>query len=313
GAQGRRVDGRVPRRLVLPRFGFSGVSAPGHLRHLDRRRDLHPGGSARGGRLAASRETPPAVPEPGDPVDDAVPGDHPSPTRPRDGSDHPREVERARRRHPRRTADTGPVPGRCEQRPYGRGAGGRVDHHRPDPMDGRLRPGAGHGSRTGMHHGRSRRGGRVAASHRPRDATATHAGIGQHRYELTGKDVRVRTDATPTTETLWAKVLSEVFAPWVIVIVLSGTVAWEATHALPAAAAWGLLVALTSSVIPMGVIVWGARRGRWDGHHVRNREGRLVPLSTLIALSGLGLALLLVLDAPWLVVALDIAMLVCLV
>ena len=107
--------------------------------------------------------------------------------------------------------------------------------------------------------------------------------------------------------------LSEVFAPWVIVIVLSGTVAWEATHALPAAAAWGLLVALTSSVIPMGVIVWGARRGRWDGHHVRNREGRLVPLSTLIALSGLGLALLLVLDAPWLVVALDIAMLVCLV
>ncbi len=123
----------------------------------------------------------------------------------------------------------------------------------------------------------------------------------------------VRTDATPTTETLWAKVLSEVFAPWVIVIVLSGTVAWEATHALPAAAAWGLLVALTSSVIPMGVIVWGARRGRWDGHHVRNREGRLVPLSTLIALSGLGLALLLVLDAPWLVVALDIAMLVCLV
>jgi len=153
----------------------------------------------------------------------------------------------------------------------------------------------------------------VAASHRPRDATATHAGIGQHRYELTGKDVSVRTDATPTTETLWAKVLSEVFAPWVIVIVLSGTVAWEATHALPAAAAWGLLVALTSSVIPMGVIVWGARRGRWDGHHVRNREGRLVPLSTLIALSGLGLALLLVLDAPWLVVALDIAMLVCLV
>ena len=38
-----------------------------------------------------------------------------------------------------------------------------------------------------------------------------------------------------------------------------------------------------------------------------------MPLSTLIALSGLGLALLLVLDAPWLVVALDIAMLVCLV
>ncbi len=111
---------------------------------------------------------------------------------------------------------------------------------------------------------------------------------------------------------MWAKVLSEVFAPWVLVIVLSGAVAWQATHAVLPATVWGLVIALTSSVIPMGVIVWGAQRGRWDGHHVRDREGRLVPFLALIVLSGLGLALLVVLDAPWLLVALDIAMLVCL-
>jgi hypothetical protein len=48
---------------------------------------------------------------------------------------------------------------------------------------------------------------------------------------------------------------------------------------------WGLLVSLTSSILPMGVIVWGAHTGRWDSHHVRNRAGRLVPSLALIFLS----------------------------
>jgi membrane-associated phospholipid phosphatase len=56
------------------------------------------------------------------------------------------------------------------------------------------------------------------------------------------------------------------------------------------------------------VIVWGARSGRWDGHHVRDREGRLVPFLALIVLSSIGLALLIVLGAPWMLVALDVTM-----
>lgn len=107
-----------------------------------------------------------------------------------------------------------------------------------------------------------------------------------------------------------ARVLTEVLAPWVIVVSLPLAVAWAATGALAPALGWGLIVSLTSSIIPMGVIVWGARTGRWDSHHVRNRAGRLVPFIALIVSSGVGLALLILLGAPWMLVALDVAMLV---
>ena len=55
-------------------------------------------------------------------------------------------------------------------------------------------------------------------------------------------------------------------------------VAWQATGYAPAPTlGWGLLVALFYSVIPMVIMVRGARRGRWDGHWVRERERRMVP------------------------------------
>ncbi|RRO20705.1 hypothetical protein EIL87_02265 [Saccharopolyspora rhizosphaerae] len=110
-----------------------------------------------------------------------------------------------------------------------------------------------------------------------------------------------------------ARVITEVLAPWVIVTVLPLVVAWRATRAVGPALGWGLLVALTSSLLPMAVIVWGARAGRWDGHHVRDREGRLVPFLALIASSTVGLALLVAWEAPRMVVALDITMVVALV
>ena len=110
-----------------------------------------------------------------------------------------------------------------------------------------------------------------------------------------------------------ARVVTEVLAPSVLVTVLPLVVAWQATRAVGPALGWGLLVALTSSVLPMAVIVWGARSGRWDGHHVRDRKGRLVPFLTLIVLSSIGLALLMVLGAPWMLVALDVTMVAALV
>lgn len=112
-----------------------------------------------------------------------------------------------------------------------------------------------------------------------------------------------------TTRTRLARVTTEVLAPWVVVLALPLSVAWQATHAVGSALLWGLLVSLTSSVIPMGVIVWGARTGRWDGHHVRDRTGRLVPFAALIASSAVGLTLLIAFDAPWLMTALDISLL----
>ncbi|WP_425524732.1 phosphatase PAP2 family protein [Saccharopolyspora ipomoeae] len=127
-------------------------------------------------------------------------------------------------------------------------------------------------------------------------------------------------DACPTTENTTigspardlrdrlARVLTELFAPWVIVVLLPLAVAWRATHRVLPALGWGLLVAATSSILPMAVIVWGARTGRWDGHHVRDRAGRLVPLIALIVMSLVGLGLLVALGAPRQVIVLDVAM-----
>jgi membrane-associated phospholipid phosphatase len=57
-------------------------------------------------------------------------------------------------------------------------------------------------------------------------------------------------------------------------------------------------------------IVLGARRGRWDGHHVRDREHRLVPMAMCLLSALAGLAILLVGSAPRDVIALSWAMIV---
>lgn len=107
-----------------------------------------------------------------------------------------------------------------------------------------------------------------------------------------------------------ARVITEVFAPWVVVMLLPLSVAWKATeYRILPTLGWGLLAAATSSLIPQAVIVWGARRGRWDGHHVRDRAGRLIPFIALIGSGAIGLTALWLGGAPWPLVALDITML----
>lgn len=108
-----------------------------------------------------------------------------------------------------------------------------------------------------------------------------------------------------------AAVVTEVGSPAVVVVLLPLAVAWHATGHRPGATLlWGLVIAVFSSALPMLVVVRGARRGRWDGHHVRNREGRLLPLSLGLGSTALGLAILLAGRAPRDVIALDLAMLV---
>lgn len=107
-----------------------------------------------------------------------------------------------------------------------------------------------------------------------------------------------------------AQVVTEACSPAVVVLVLPLAVAWHATaHRIGPTVAWGLVVALFSSILPTVFIVRGARRGRWDGHHVRNREGRLVPLALCLASTVVGLVVLLAGGAPHDLVALDLAML----
>lgn len=108
-----------------------------------------------------------------------------------------------------------------------------------------------------------------------------------------------------------ARLITEICSPAVVVLLLPFAVAWPATgHRVAPTAGWGLLVATFSSVLPMAFIVWGARRGEWEGHHIRNREGRLVPLLAGLGCTAVGLGLLLLLHAPRQVIGLDVAMMV---
>ncbi|MET9228793.1 phosphatase PAP2 family protein [Lentzea sp. NPDC003310] len=100
-----------------------------------------------------------------------------------------------------------------------------------------------------------------------------------------------------------ARGATEVLAPWVWVVLLPFAVA-AATETFWKTLLWGFVVALTASIIPMAVIVRGARKGRWDGHHVTNREGRVVPLVTAGASLAAGTVIMFLGGAPQNVLAL---------
>ena len=111
-----------------------------------------------------------------------------------------------------------------------------------------------------------------------------------------------------------ARVVTEVFSPALVVIALPMAVAWHATqHRWAATLSWGLVVAVFYSVLPMTFIVHGARRGRWDGHHVRDREHRRLPMLACLVSALVGLAILLLGHAPRDVLALSWAMIVTLI
>ncbi|WP_410646655.1 hypothetical protein [Amycolatopsis sp. cmx-4-54] len=111
-----------------------------------------------------------------------------------------------------------------------------------------------------------------------------------------------------------ARIATEVLAPWVWVLGLPLVVAWKVTgHHLGETVLWGLIVGVTGSLIPMAVIVRGARKGKWDSHHVTDRAGRLVPFAVCIGSLAAGFAILIAGGAPHEMIALAAAELVCLV
>ncbi|MCP2260194.1 PAP2 superfamily [Streptoalloteichus tenebrarius] len=118
--------------------------------------------------------------------------------------------------------------------------------------------------------------------------------------------------ATGTTEPrrLLAAVASNVFGPEVWVVTLPLAVGWRATgERIWPTLGWSLWIAVFAAVIPMVVMVRGARRGQWEGRYVDNREARLVPFlvcmgSVLLGSVGLWLG-----RAPGALIALAAAML----
>ncbi|WP_086825532.1 phosphatase PAP2 family protein [Allokutzneria sp. NRRL B-24872] len=95
-----------------------------------------------------------------------------------------------------------------------------------------------------------------------------------------------------------AKAATEVLSPYTVLIAMPFAVGAATQERQTEALWWAAALAVFSSFIPWVLIMRGALRGRWEGHHVRNREGRRTPLiicgSSVIAVT----VLMAVFDAP---------------
>jgi hypothetical protein len=89
-----------------------------------------------------------------------------------------------------------------------------------------------------------------------------------------------------------ARILTDVLAPAVLVVIVVVATAW---HRPPStAAAWTATAVgvLTGAVVPTAFIRHGVRRGRWTDHHVRERAHRPWPLAVALTSGTAGTALL---------------------
>jgi hypothetical protein len=126
--------------------------------------------------------------------------------------------------------------------------------------------------------------------------------------------VKRRTSATRLPTHRAAAVITEIFAPSVVIVVLSLSMAWGATgQHLGQTLLWALVVATFSAGLPMVFIVRGARAGRYDTHHINNREARFVPVLVCLGSTAIGLTILLLGNAPQALVAMSLVMLAVLV
>lgn len=117
----------------------------------------------------------------------------------------------------------------------------------------------------------------------------------------------MRTDQRRTTRSL-ARLTTDVLAPANLVIGLLAIVAW---HSAPTAASrlvWGALAATFAGVLPLAYLVRGARQGRWEDHHVGEREKRPAVILVILASVLVGTALLMAAGAPRELLALLAAM-----
>ncbi|MCO8269194.1 phosphoesterase PA-phosphatase [Actinoplanes sp. TRM 88003] len=89
-----------------------------------------------------------------------------------------------------------------------------------------------------------------------------------------------------------AQVLTEMFAPGVLVALLLMAVGFHA------GSWWGVGAAVFTAGIPMAYVVRGVRRGRLTSHHIPEREHRRGPLLFGLACAIVGTTALVLLGAP---------------
>ena len=110
-----------------------------------------------------------------------------------------------------------------------------------------------------------------------------------------------------TVRTRVATIITEVFSPVILAVLL--VVAVGVVYGTPPVSglAWGLVAAVFVGAIPYAFLLLGIRRGRWAGRHIPLREERTVPLVFAGASALIGIVLMAVGGAPQQLVALVIA------
>src|SRR4051812_5936703 len=99
-----------------------------------------------------------------------------------------------------------------------------------------------------------------------------------------------------------ARVVTEVFAPAVLVTVLLLLLGWhsgfQGTHWAWRGLGYGAVAALFESLLPFLFIVSRVRSGRITDHHIGDRRQRLIPLAVGLGSVTVGFVVLILLDAP---------------
>jgi hypothetical protein len=101
-----------------------------------------------------------------------------------------------------------------------------------------------------------------------------------------------------------ARLAGELLSPPPILVVLALVVAFHSSPSLAVAVLWGTIAALFASVLPYGLILRGARRGRLSDKNISLREQRIRFGVVAIGSILLGLVLLVAFDASAAMVAL---------
>ncbi|MGH3379474.1 MAG: hypothetical protein ACRDP6_32545 [Actinoallomurus sp.] len=123
----------------------------------------------------------------------------------------------------------------------------------------------------------------------------------------TTSEQRGSTAAAPSPSARVARVVTEICAPSVLIVVLCLAVGWHAGRW--SGLAWGLAAAVCASLGPMSVVVIGVIRRRYTDHHLTTHEDRKVFLIIALFLVVAGTIVLAVAGAPRDVVAVEAAML----
>ncbi|SFQ29957.1 phosphatase PAP2 family protein [Amycolatopsis rubida] len=130
---------------------------------------------------------------------------------------------------------------------------------------------------------------------------------------MTAQNPATRDSPASTPQKKAARAITEILAPWVVIVALSLAMALKSTASPWLALLWAAVVAVFSAGVPMKFITRGAKAGRYDTHHVNNREGRGPVLLVCLVSTAIGLTILLAGSAPPAMVIMTWAMLAVLV